>query len=115
MEIINNCDELLAHLCADELHSGSHQYSCGGYLEFQGELCEVGGIGGYFNSSTLFTSYKHPNTLFGISDSYTDNEHFVLSVFVLPHNSSFVLDQTLGVELPNYVKDELIATIQSYN
>lgn len=44
MDIINNCDELLAYLTNEEFFNGSHKYSCGGYLEFQGDLCEVGGF-----------------------------------------------------------------------
>ena len=109
MDIINNCDELLAYLTNEEFFNGSHKYSCGGYLEFQGDLCEVGGFMPD-RWCTLMPSSKFPKTVFAIND-YEDNK-FILYIF---KGDSFVLDQTLAIKLPNYVKDELIATIQGYN
>ena len=105
MEIINNCDELLTHLFQAY---GDCMYSCGGYLEFQGDLCEIGGFMPD-RWCTLMPSPKFPRTVFGIDD-YEDNQ-FILYIF---KGDSFILDQTLAVKLPNYVKDELIATIQGY-
>lgn len=114
MDIINNCDELLAYLANEEFFNGSHKYSCGGYLEFQGDLCEVGGIGGGCEGIFLMSS-KYPMYLFEITPEYYCEDCsacFTLSVFRGP---SIHFDQTLGIRLPNYVKDELIATIQGYN
>ena len=44
-------------------------------------------------------------------DDYEDDGQFILYVY---HGEYFVLDQTLAIKLPNYVKDELIATIQGH-
>lgn len=107
MEIINNCDELLAHLCAEY---GELTYCCGGHLEFQGDVCEVWGYMPDWRG-TFMPSPKFHKTVFSIQDG-SDNNHFILCVF---KGDAFILDQTLGVELPNYVKDELVATIQGYN
>lgn len=109
MNTINNCDELLAYLANDEFFCGSHKYSCGGYLEFQGDLCEVGGFMPD-RWCTLMPSNKFPKTVFAIQDY--QKEYFILLIF---RGNAFSLDETLGVKLPIYVKDELIATIQSYN
>ena len=109
MDIINNCDELLAYLTNEEFFNGSHKYSCGGYLEFQGDLCEVGGFMPD-RWCTLMPSSKFPKTVFAINDC--EDNKFILYVF---KGNSFVLDQTLAIKLRNYVKDELIATIQGYN
>ena len=105
MEIINNCDELLTYLFQTY---GDCMYACGGYLEFQGDLCEIGGFMPD-RWCTLIPSPKFPRTVFGIDD-YEDNQ-FILYIF---KGDAFILDQTLAVKLPNYVKDELIATIQDY-
>ena len=42
-------------------------------------------------------------------DDYEDDGQFILYVY---HSEHFVLDQTLAIKLPNYVKDELIATLK---
>ena len=55
-------------------------------------------------------STKFPKTVFVIDD-YEEDEQFILYVY---RGEYFVLDQTLAVKLPNYIKDELIATIQGY-
>lgn len=111
MDTINNCDELLAYLTNEEFFNGSHKYSCGGYLEFQGDLCEVGGF--MPDKWCLFMmSTKFPKTLFSIQDYGCQQEHFILFIF---KGDRFYLDQTLGIILPTYVRDELIATIQGYN
>lgn len=107
MEILNNCDELLALLTHDRFHCGSHEYSCGGYLIFQENECEIGGLGGGCEG-TFFMSPKYPMFIFEIT---AEDEYFTLSVFRGP---SFILDQTLGIKLPNYILGELIATIQNY-
>ena len=53
-------------------------------------------------------SYKFPRTVFTF-DEYEENGQFNLYIF---KGGSFVLDETLAVKLPSYVKDELIATIK---
>lgn len=107
MEFINNCDELLAHLF--EAH-GSSRYICGGHIMFQGDICEVEGIMPD-RWCTLMPSPKFPRTVFAIDDYDRTDEEFILYIY---KGDAFVLDQTLAVKLPNYVKDELIATIQGY-
>ena len=102
--VIMNCDELLAHLF--EAYDDTI-YACGGYIEFQGDICEVGGFMPN-RWCTLMPSYKFPRTVFAIDD-YDGDDQFILYIF---KGDSFVLDQTLAVKLPNYVKDELIATIK---
>ena len=104
MKEINNCDELLAHLF--EAY-GDTKYACGGHIEFQGSICEVGGVMPD-RWCTLMPSYKFPKTVFAIAD-YGKNDQFILYIF---KGCYFVLDQTLAVVLPNYVKDELVATIK---
>ena len=104
MKVINNCDELLAYLF--EAYNDT-KYACGGHIEFQGDICEVGGFMPN-RWCTLMPSYKFPRTVFAIDD-YDGDGQFILYIF---KGDSFVLDQTLAVKLPNYVKDELIATIK---
>ena len=104
MKVINNCDDLLAHLFETY---GDTKYACGGHIIFQGSICEVGGFMPD-RRCTLMPSYKFPRTVFAIDD-YDEDDQFILYVF---QGDSFILDQTLAVKLPNYVKDELIATIK---
>ena len=110
MQIINNCDELLTYLTNDRFFDGFHEYSCGGYLQFQGNMCEVGGFMPD-RWCTLMPSIKFPKTVFAIDDYDPTDEAFMLYIY---KGDAFVLDQTLAVVLPNCIKDELIATIQGY-
>lgn len=103
MKEINNCDELLAYLF--EAYSNT-RYACG-HIMFQGDICEIGGFMPD-RWCTLMPSYKFHKTVFGIDDHDMDGQ-FTLYIF---QGDSFVLDQTLAVVLPNYVKDELVATIK---
>lgn len=104
MKILNNCDELLAYLF--ETYD-DNEYVCGGHIMFQGDICEIGGSMPD-RWCTLMPSYKFPKTVFGIDD-YDGVGQFTLYIF---KGDSFVLDETLAVKLPNYVKDELIATLK---
>ena len=104
MKILNNCDELLAHLF--EVYDDA-EYACGGHLMFQGDICEIGGVMPD-RECILMPSYKFPKTIFVI-DEYDKDGQFNLYIF---KGGSFVLDETLAVKLPNYVKDELIATLK---
>lgn len=106
MEIINNCDELLDHLFQSW---GDCKYACGGHIMFQGDICEVEGIMPD-RWCTFMPSTKFPRTVFAIDECSWDGQ-FTLYIF---KGDAFVLDQTLAVKLPNYIKDELIATIQGY-
>ena len=110
MQIINNCDELLTYLTNDKFFDGFHEYSYGGYLEFQGNMCEVGGFMPD-RWCILMPSIKFPKTVFCIDDYDPTDEKFMLYIY---KGEEFVLDQTLAVVLPNCIKDELIATIQGY-
>ena len=110
MQIINNCDELLTYLTNDKFFDGFHEYSCGGYLEFQGNICEVGGFMPD-RWCTLMPSIRFPKTVFAIDDYDHTDEEFMLYIY---KGDAFVLDQTLAIKLPDYVKDELIDTIQGY-
>ena len=110
MDVINNCDELLTYLTNDKFFDGFHEYSCGGYLQFQGNICEVGGFMPD-RWCTLMPSIKFPKTVFAIDDYDPTNEEFMLYIY---KGDAFVLDQTLAIKLPDYVKDELIDTIQGY-
>ena len=106
--MLNNCDELLAYLFKA---SGDTRYACGVHIMFQGDICEIGGAMPD-RWCILIPSCKFPRTVFAIDDDYENDEQFILYVYRGEH---FVLDQTLAIKLPNYVKDELIATIQGYN
>lgn len=108
MQVINNCDELLTYLTNDKFFDGFHEYSCGGYLQFQGNMCEVGGFMPD-RWCTLMPSIKFPKTVFAIDDYDPTDEEFMLYIY---KGDAFVLDQTLAIKLPDYVKDELIDTIQ---
>lgn len=105
MKTINNCDELLIHLL--EAYE-DFSYAGGGQIMFQGDICEVGG----FMPSrwcTFMPSKKFYKTVFAIDDNCSENIPFFLYVF---KGDEFTIDQTLGIMLPYYVKDELIATIK---
>ena len=104
MKVINNCDELLAYLFETY---GDTKYACGGHIEFQGDICEVGGFMPD-RWCTLMPSYKFPKTVFAIDD-YGKDGRFTLYIF---KGDSFVLDEALAVILPDYITDELIATIK---
>lgn len=110
MQVIDNCDELLTYLTDDRFFDGFHEYSCGGYLQFQGNICEVGGFMPD-RWCTLMPSIKFPKTVFAIDDYDPTDEEFMLYIY---KGDAFVLDQTLAIKLPDYVKDELIDTIQGY-
>lgn len=104
MKILNNCDELLAYLF--EIYDDT-KYACGGHIMFQGDICEIGGAMPN-RWCILIPSCKFPRTVFAIDD-YDKDGQFALYIF---KGDSFVLDQTLAVKLPNYVRDELIATLK---
>ena len=104
MKILNNCDELLAYLF--EIYDDT-KYACGGHIMFQGDICEIGGAMPD-RDCILMPSYKFPKTVFALDD-HDENGEVSLYIF---KGGSFVLDETLAVKLPNYVKDELIATIK---
>ena len=104
MKEINNCDELLAYLF--ETYNDT-EYACGGHIIFQGDICEIGGVMPD-RDCILMPSYKFPRTVFAIDD-YDRDGQFTLYIF---KGYSFVLDQTLAVKLPNYVREELIATLK---
>ena len=110
MQIINNCDELLTYLTNDKFFDGFHEYSCGGYLQFQGNMCEVGGFMPD-RWCILMPSSKFPKTVFSTNNIIGDEEHFILCIY---KGNAFVLDQTLGVKLPIEIYDELVTTIQEY-
>ena len=103
MKVLNNCDELLIHLF--EAYEDAI-YTCGGHIMFQGDICEVRGfMPGRW--SILMSSTKFPKTVFAIDD-YEEGQ---FTLYILK-GEEFMLDQTLAVKLPNYVTDELIATIK---
>ena len=104
MKILNNCDELLTYLF--EIYDDT-KYACGGHIMFQGDICEIGGAMPD-RWCILIPSCKFPRTVFAIDD-HDENGQFNLYIF---KGGSFVLDETLAVKLPNYVKDELIATLK---
>ena len=104
MKEVNNCDELLAYLF--ETYDDT-RYACGGHIMFQGDICEIEGVMPD-RWCTLMPSYKFPRTVFAIDDYDRDGQ---FTLYILK-GDSFVLDQTLAVKLPSYVKDELIATIK---
>ena len=104
MKVINNYDELLTHLFKTY---GDIEYACGSHIMFQGDICEIGGSMPD-RWCILIPSCKFPRTVFAIDD-HDENGQFNLYIF---KGDSFVLDETLAVKLPNYVKDELIATIK---
>ena len=108
MNTINNCDELLAYLFQTY---DNYRYTFGNYIIFQGKQCEIGGFMPD-RWCTLMPSIKFTKTVFCIDDNYDEDNQFILYIF---KGDAFVLDQTLAVKLPNYIKDELISTIQEYN
>lgn len=102
--MLNNCDELLAYLFKA---CGDTRYACGVHIMFQGDICEVGSFIPD-RQCILMPSTKFSKTVFAI-DGYNEDSQFTLYIF---KGEEFTLDQTLAVKLPNYVKDELIATIK---
>lgn len=103
-EILNNCDELLAHMCAEK---DTYRYCCGGHLEFQGDVCPIGGV--LANHDNLIWSNKFPYHVFSVVKLGNWGEQIMLSIFDAEYTD---VEETLGVELPNYIYDELIATIK---
>lgn len=106
LTILNSCDELLVHLYDAY---GTCQYAYDGYLEFQGDLYEIGGIAPD-PKGIFMPSPKFPKTVFSIQEAENDSA-IILCIF---KGDAFILDQTLGVKLPRYIRDELTATIQGY-
>ena len=103
-KISNNCDELLTHLfkaCSDTV------YASGGNIIFQGDICEIGGFMPD-RWCILMPSTKFPKTVFAIDD-YSEDGQFFLYIF---KGKEFILDQTLAVKLPNYIKEELIEILK---
>lgn len=107
METINNCTELLNHLY---LAYNTSMYCCGGHIEFEGTPCEVWGAipetNGLFIISPTF-----PNTIFVIGEEQNFYGEKTFNLYTII-GREFIIDQTLCVSLPIYVKDELIATIK---
>lgn len=103
---ISNCDELLIHLL--EAYD-DNRYAGGGQIMFQGDVCEVGGF--MPGRQCIFMpSKKFYKTVFAIDgDTYNRNIPFFLYVF---KGDEFILDQTLAIMLPYYIKEELITTIK---
>lgn len=108
MEIVNNCDELLAHLYTAH---DTCQYCCGGHIEFEGGLYEIGGFMPSLQHNALpnnlcIISPKFPRTMFVV-----ESEDNTLNLYI--YIGKFLCDQTLSVQgLPITIMEELIATIE---
>lgn len=100
---VNNCTELIELLCSIyPRYTGDNE----GIITFQGDDCEFGGIGGATDLMIVSSVYK--GFIFGINRGFNEDNTFTLSVFRGP---IFGTDQTLGITLPKYVGNELVATI----
>ena len=104
MKVIDNYDELLTYLFETY---GDIEYACGSHIIFQGNICEIGGFMPD-RRCILMPSTKFPKTVFAIDD-YSEDNQFFLYIF---KGKEFILDQTLAVKLPNYIKEELIEILK---
>lgn len=96
----NNCNELLHHLYVMMWNSiGGHRV-----VLFQGEPCELGGFMPDVHNSIYVVSPEYKQTVFVVEE--VRNGKFLLAIYV----GTGIFDQTLGIYLPAYVRDELIET-----
>lgn len=108
MKNITGCDELIEYL--------RKRTTTSEIVQFEGTFCEIGGIEP--DTSGLFIlSPKFHSTLFIIGRSYNghtydaeDSDPYKVFDFFVITDLSFRLDEAVGITLPEYVKDELIAT-----
>lgn len=108
MKNIAGCDELIEYLRRKTIDRE--------IVQFEGTFCEIGGVEP--DTDGLFIlNPKFPNTLFIVGETYNghtyDREYCdpykVFDFFVIT-GSAFRLDEAACITLPEYVKDELIAT-----
>lgn len=106
MENCINCYQLLTHLYES---CNTSRYCHGGLINFKEHTCKIGGVRPCYNSVIFMPSSKFPKTVFSIQDEL--NGYFTLCIF---KGDFFILDETLGIKLPSYIKNKLIATIIDY-
>lgn len=99
---LRNCDELL-----DFLYNNVEE-PINGEVDFQGDTIT---LGGYMPDAKglIMTSHRHKRAIFIVGNP-TNNDTFILSII----DRYGHLDQTYGAEVPMYVRDEMIATIDWY-
>lgn len=100
--ILRNCDELLNFLYnnVEDPINGTVIFQ-GDEITVDGYMPDVKGI--------IMSSAKHSRTIFIVGNP-TNNNTFILSIIY----KYGLLDQTYSAEVPLYVRDEMIATIDGY-
>lgn len=97
---LNNCDELLKFM----FDTYDHPYD--GYIEFQGDRVKFDFA--YWEPDLFIVSPKFPKTMFFLFTGVFEEGTIGLGILV----GSGTLDAFPCVELPAYIKDELVATIK---
>lgn len=96
----NNCDELLGYLYVAKWNS----VECSREVMFQDEPCEIGYFMPDVHNSVYAVSPKYKQVVFVVEEA--EDGKFLLAIYM----GVGIFDQTLGIILPAYVRDELIET-----
>lgn len=99
---VKNCNQLI-ELLISSYQTCQHTR----LIEFQGEICEIGGAMPQTDGLFLMNP-NYPMTVFIVGQDNRDGS-FYLYLFM---GREFIFDQTLCAVLPISVRDELIATIK---
>lgn len=94
---INNCDDVLLYLYS------KYENPDDDYVFFQGDKCKVGGLSPR-DLGVLCLHPDFPGYIFLIGIVYNG----LFPVFIFKNGDT--MDQSLGILLPAYVRDEMIAT-----
>lgn len=97
MKSFNTWGTLLNHL-VDQLYE--NEYTFPGIIEFKGHECKIGGIGGGEHDGR-FTVKTHSGITFTLSERPN-------AVVISAYESEIHDDQTIGVEIPEYMLEDLI-------
>lgn len=111
----SNCEELVNLMVS---HFTEYHFVWGGMIEFEGTLCEVGGVKP--STDGLFIlSPKYPNMLFIVNEPFKGHTYDADRGYTYPVFNLFVtqgpvirLDEALGITLPASKREEIITTLR---
>lgn len=103
LENLNNCNELIEFL------KENYQNPVCGNVLFQGDVVNINGYGTPMNASEFIPVSEDSIEFFIVGGVNEVTNTFVL---VISANNTDYPDEDYGVELPAYVREELIATLR---